>query len=53
MKLNFKLISPFKNEILDNQFEAHDKDDPSTPNAQVLYEILSIEPGNNVNLQLF
>ena len=47
-KFSFEIILKvfiFKNYVIDEAFEAPDKDDPATPNSQVLYEILSIEPG--------
>jgi hypothetical protein len=31
--------------LIEERFYSPDKDDPSTPNAQVLYDITSIEPG--------
>lgn len=34
------------NATIDGNFVAHDKDDPDTPNSQVRYEILSIQPGS-------
>lgn len=37
---------------IDGSFTAPDKDDPDTPNSEVRYEILSIEPGNK-SLRLF
>lgn len=33
--------------VIDGEFYAPDKDEPNTPNSWVLYEIVSIFPGND------
>lgn len=39
--------------MLDAEFYAPDNDEPDTPNSQVRYEILSIEPGESHAINFF